>query len=127
LAELAAATAPSSATSRPSSYLSSSSSRSSMATATTKPLTSLTAVTDTANPNSSLRSSEAAIPDGFRRSADDPDKPVIRYTREKLLAMRPSLFLDSCPTVLKHLVGIVILADQALDPGMLYLYIYIHI
>jgi len=30
--------------------------------------------------------------------------------------MRPSLLLDTCPTVLQHLVGIVILADQALDP-----------
>jgi len=62
------------------------------------------------------RSSEDA---GFRRSVDDPDKPVTRYTREKLLAMRPAS-ASSIPDDLKHLEGIVILADQAQDPGKLF-------
>jgi hypothetical protein len=75
LAELAAEAAPSNTT-RTSSYMSSSSLCSSLANAT-KASSSLTAMSDT-NPDS-LPSSESSILDGFGRSADDQDKPVVRH------------------------------------------------
>mmetsp|Transcript_37203 Transcript_37203/g.54773 ORF Transcript_37203/g.54773 Transcript_37203/m.54773 type:complete len:894 (+) Transcript_37203:447-3128(+) len=47
-----------------------------------------------------------------------PLKPVIRYTRERLLSLRPNPSPpgDEIPIHLKHLAGIVILASEPQDP-----------
>ena len=46
------------------------------------------------------------------------DKSVVRYTREKLLSLRPSTSGDGeLPAKLKHLEGVSVISDKTNDPG----------
>ena len=75
------------------------------------------AAAPTASSTMMSRTNKATDGSSFRKSVDD--QPIVRYTREKLLAMRPSCSI-SLPTLLQPLQGNVILANHALDPGTLY-------
>lgn len=77
-------------------------------------LAAAAAPTSATSSSRATRSSSTAITEGsFRKSVDD--QPIVRYTREKLLAMRPSCS-SSLPSLLEPLQGNVILANHALDP-----------
>ena len=46
------------------------------------------------------------------------DKSIVRYTREKLLSLRPSASGDGdLPAKLKHLEGVSVISDKTNDPG----------
>ena len=50
--------------------------------------------------------------------ADDVDRKIIRYTRERLLSMRPQPNISAgLPNVLKHLVSTAIVTKAPQDPG----------
>lgn len=52
---------------------------------------------------------------GGDRNNDDVDKKVIRYTREKLLSLRPQPG-EGMPSYLKHLLSTVVLSDAPQEP-----------
>lgn len=69
------------------------------------------------------RTSDSSAPSGAAAAgsidAYKPDPKVIRFTREKLLAMRPTPNpADGPPASLKHMEGSVFLSKEPQDPGM---------
>jgi hypothetical protein len=70
----------------------------------------------------SVRAGEGGLPPGMGAPSADtykPDPKVIRFTRERLLSMRPpkSQIEEGPPPMLKHMEGSVMISPEAQDPG----------